>query len=316
MARSVTDADARIDLFNFAIDRGVTTFDTAPLYGFGAAEEQLGIALQDVQRDQVQILTKVGLRWGDGDHGQLHFEFANADGKRVAVRRNSRPESIRWEVEQSLKRLNVEVLDLVQIHFRDLETPLDESIGALLELRTEGKLREVGVSNFTPEEMATAQAAMGHVLLASAQLKYNLLQKGIERESLPWCRDNRVAVIAYSPLAEGLLAGQASNRSIPKKVQRVLSRIAAMATEEDVPMAALALRWLIEQDGVTAVIGGASSCEQLDEQLQALTLDSGSASYGFLTEAVAGVRLAEEWEGPRWKQAVRSVKARLMNGIS
>ncbi len=153
-----------------AVDAGSTTIDTAPLYGFGDSERALGRAIAG-RRQCVQILTKVGLRWDDA-HGDVLFEFWNGRSMQ-AVRKNSRPESIRLEIERSLARLGIETIDLVQVHHLDRHVAIAESIGALKELRAEGKLRAIGVSNYSQPEIVEAEAALGDVPLASVQLRYN-----------------------------------------------------------------------------------------------------------------------------------------------
>lgn len=264
---------SRGDVFRAAVLAGITAFDTAPLYEFGEAERALGAAIKG-RRHEVTVLTKVGLRW-DTSHGEVLFA---ADGK--VVRRNSRPESVREEVEDSLKRLGVEALDLVQIHHPDRQTPIADTMGALLDLRREGKLRAIGVSNFTAAETREAEAALGGVPLASNQLEYNLVRRDAERELLPLARSRGFGVLAYSPFEEGLLAGgyppsrplapgegrvmnaafDLRNRTL---IHGALERAARpIAEARGVPLCTVALSWLLAQPGVTAVIAGARTAAQ------------------------------------------------------
>jgi methylglyoxal reductase len=263
-------------IIHAACDAGITSFDTAPLYAFHGSERSVGRALAD-RRQRVQILTKVGLRW-DGEHGQILFEFHDAQGVRRAVRKDSRPAQLRAEVEASLTRLGTDVIDLVQIHHPDVDTPLAESLEALQALRQEGKIRAIGVSNFSPAQLDQAFAALAPHGLDALQCEYNLLQRWPERELLPRCRAQQTSVLAYSPLAKGVLAGRkratrdellASDDSgyghpvarhlIDPKVREVLAPVGA---RHGVAAGEVALAWLLAQPGLSAVVAGASSVEQ------------------------------------------------------
>lgn len=295
--RAATDAE-RIALFERAVGRGMTTFDTAPLYGFGGAERQLGTLLRRTGRKDIRILTKAGLRW-DGEHGDVLFRFSDASGARRAVRRDSRPEALRQDVEESLQRLGVDTLDLVQIHHPDHQTPIAESMGALLELRAQGKLRHIGVSNFDAHQVRDAARALGDVPLCSVQPEYSLLRRGVERELLPASRELGAGVLAYSPLAEGLLAGRPSppHSRIPRRVRGALqSVLRPMAEARGVPMATLALSWLVARPGVTAAVAGASTTDQLEGLVTALSLELESEERAALEDAFGTHGLPDGWQ--------------------
>lgn len=281
------DPQRRIETIRAAIDAGITSIDTAPLYEFGRSEELLGRALAGV-RERVQILTKVGLRWDD-PRGQVLFRFEDEQGRQQAVRRNSRPESIRLEVERSLARLGVEVLDLVQVHHPDPDTPIADTMGALAELLRAGKLRAIGVSNYSAAQMQEAQTALGAIPLASNQVHYSLLERWPETEVLPHARKERIAVLAYSPLEQGLLCGDVradrfadgdmrkhSPRFRPGNLSRVSAAVAGalvpLARAREVSAAQVALAFLLAQPGLTAVIAGASSIEQVRRNAAAAEL--------------------------------------------
>src|SRR5882757_4574250 len=164
-----TDEAQSIATIRTAVERGVTLIDTAPVYGFGTAEEIVGKALSEGGlRDQVQIATKVGLSWKDGK------PF-----------RDSRPVKIRLEIEASLRRLRTDVIDLYQVHWPDLETPIAETAEALEELRHEGKIRAIGVSNFSPAQMDIFRA---RAQLDAVQPPYNLFEREIEADVLPYAK--------------------------------------------------------------------------------------------------------------------------------
>src|SRR5688500_905185 len=183
--RNARDEAARIRTLHAAIEHGLTAIDTAPLYELGRVETLVGRAIAD-RRARVQLLSKVGLRW-DGDHGDVLLD-AVIDGTRRIVRRDSRPSSLRRDVDESLRRLGVERLELCQIHHPDPHVPIADAIGTLLELRREGKLAAIGVSNFDAAQLVVAHAAAGTVGIASHQLPLSLLQQRGRSELLAQAR--------------------------------------------------------------------------------------------------------------------------------
>lgn len=277
--REASSDGVRIATMQAAIDAGITAIDTAPLYEFGRSEELVGRAIRD-RRDRVEVLTKVGLRW-DTPHGDVLFEFTDSQGVRRQCRKCSRPESVRWEVEQSLSRLSVEVIDLVQVHHPDRHTPIAETMGALLDLRREGKVRHIGVSNYTPAQLREARRALGDVPLASDQAEYSLVKRDAERWLLPHTRAEGVPVLAYSPLEQGLLSGRVTEASAKKDtradkptfqrvnlraVNAVIDRVLRpIAAGHSATVAQVVLAWTVAQPGIAAAITGASSPEQARE---------------------------------------------------
>ncbi len=258
-----SDIDESVRTVQSALDRGITLIDTAPIYGFGRSEEIVGQAVWEVRsRHDVVIATKAGLEWGDG-----------------GIRRNSSPERLRTELEDSLRRLRTEVIDLYQIHWPDASVPFETTAETLLRFREEGKIRAIGVSNFSPEQMAAfATAAPLH----TDQPPYNLFERGIEDDVLPYCREHRVAVLAYGALCRGLLSGRMTRetsfegddlrKTDPKfqqpRYDRYLQAVADLdrfARESyDRGVIHLAVRWLLDQAGVTVALWGARRPEQLD----------------------------------------------------
>jgi aryl-alcohol dehydrogenase-like predicted oxidoreductase len=172
-----------------AVERGVMLIDTAPAYGFGRSEEIVGKALAEGGlRDKVQIATKVGLAWQDG-----------------AVFRDSRPARIRKEIEDSLRRLRTDVIDLYQMHWPDLQTPFAETARTLEDLRREGKIRAIGVSNYLPAQMEAFRAG---ARLDAVQPPYNLFEREIETDVLPYAKRTNLTVVSYGALCRGLLSGR------------------------------------------------------------------------------------------------------------
>ncbi len=257
-----TDEKQSVATIQAAVERGITLIDTAPVYGFGRSEEIVGKAIEEgALRDRVEIATKVGLNWKDGK-----------------VFRDSRPERIRQEVEDSLRRLRTDVIDLYQVHWPDLETDLEVTAHTLDGLRQEGKIRAIGVSNFSPEQMDAFRAAAP---LASVQPPYNLFERDIEADVLPYAVKSGLTVVSYGALCRGLLSGRMSTgrafegddlrQSDPKFVGERFRRNLA-AVEELKTLArerfgksvlALAVRWVLDQ-GPTVALWGARRPDQLE----------------------------------------------------
>lgn len=247
-----------------ALEVGIDWIDTAPVYGFGRSEEIVGRALAEQGvRERVFLATKCGLSWDD--QGRIH--------------RDSSPEAVRRDVEASLHRLRTDRLDLVQVHWPDPKVPIADTILELDALRSEGKLLHYGVSNYSAEHLAEALAAGSPVV---NQLPYNLFERDIEEEVLPFCRANQVGVFAYGAICRGLLSGKfRRGATFPKDDLRhadpkfqeprfsryldVLDRLRPIAYARNKNLAQLALRWILDQPGITAAIWGARSPSQIAE---------------------------------------------------
>jgi len=275
------DDEAAVRAMQRGIDLGVTCIDTAPVYGMGHSERVVGRAIAG-RRDHVIVATKCGLRW-DAEDGQHYFDTTDNEGNPRRIFRNLRPESICHECEQSLKRLGVETIDLYQCHWPDPTTPIDDTMEALLSLQHEGKIREIGVSNFTPDLM---RQCMKKGRIASNQPKYNALERDIEKEVLPFCRVNDIGILAYSPLAQGLLTGKVgpdrvfpendlrSNKAMfsPENRRRVLDMLETarpVAEKYDATFGQLFLAWTVAQPGVTTALAGARNEAQVEENAHA-----------------------------------------------
>lgn len=269
-----TDEAESIATIQSAVARGITLIDTAPVYGFGRSEEIVGKAIEEGGlRDKVQIATKLGLAWKDGK-----------------VFRDSRRARIRQEIEDSLRRLRTDRIDLYQVHWPDLETPLEETAETLETLRREGKILSIGVSNFSPAQMDTFRAA---AQLDALQPPYNLFERGIEAAELPYAKNTGLTVLSYGALCRGLLSGRMNadtvfegddlRRNDPKfKAERFVQYLRAMEELRELAqrrygksVLALAVRWVLDQ-GPTIALWGARSPGQLDPAHDAMdwTLDA------------------------------------------
>jgi aryl-alcohol dehydrogenase-like predicted oxidoreductase len=267
-----------IEAIRASIDHGVTTIDTAAIYGMGFSEQIVAKAIRG-KRDQVQIATKCGMRWdapAQGDQGTDPWPNKDNDGNDVIVLKNSRPASIAHECEQSLKRLQTDYIDLYQIHWPDVSTPVEDSMRAMVKLKEQGKIRAIGVSNYDAKWLADASRIYKP---ASNQPPYSLIQRKIEKQILPYCREHSIGVIAYSPLERGLLAGAVPpDRKFPEgdhraehkfftpemrqKVLDALATIKPIADKHNASFAQLAINWTIHEPGITAALVGARNAEQ------------------------------------------------------
>jgi aryl-alcohol dehydrogenase-like predicted oxidoreductase len=325
------DESRRIATIHSALDAGVTTFDTAPLYDFGLCEQQVGRALREV-RHHVQVMTKVGLRWDD-PRGEIMFTCKDEHGQPRAVRRNSRPDSLRVEVDRSLKRLGVDAIDCVHVHQLDPETPIADTMGTLAGLLRAGKIRAIGVStNFGPRELLEAQAALGDVPLASVQLTYSLIDRGCERELMPLARERGVAVLAHSALERGLLAGTlpplarldasdvrlatpACQPANVARVNRVLeTTLAPIARRHVVSIAQVVLAWVRQHSLVSAVVVGASGPEQARVNARAFELTLEPSELVAVREAFDALKL-DPYAGVSLLDRVRPPATRVLRRV-
>lgn len=260
-----------------AVDRGITLIDTAPVYGFGHSEEIVGQALSEGgRRAKVAIATKVGLDWKDDK------PFRNASRARIMK-----------EIDDSLRRLQTDVIDLYQVHWPDPNVPIEETAGALKDLLKAGKIRAIGVSNFSPEQMDRFRAVAP---LHTDQPPYNMFEREIEGDVLPYARRNNILTLAYGALCRGLLAGKMTaatkfsgddlRRHDPKfqtprfqeylLAVQMLDRFAADNFGKRVVH--LALRWILDKQGAGFALWGARKPEQLDpiDQVYGWKLDAGA----------------------------------------
>jgi methylglyoxal reductase len=291
----------RIRVIHCAIDSGMTSLDTAPLYDCGGAEKIVGAAVKD-RRAKVQILTKCGLRW-DTEVGTPMFPVV-VDGKERMLFRNCRPQSVTEEVEASLRRLDTEVIDLIQVHRWDPDVPVEETMGALVRLREAGKVLEIGVSDHPFEEMLRAHRAVPGGLF-STQNEYNVLRRDTETEALAFARNERIRFIAYSALAQGMLAGRqlfdrprpgggraTSAYFYPKnltKVNRVLVEVVQpLAEKYSATLSQICLAWTLAQPGVSAVLAGGRTEAQVRENVAAAVLSVSATDLLRLSQAIKG----------------------------
>ncbi len=255
-----SDEKESIATIRAALAHGITLIDTAPVYGFGRSEEIVGKALADGLRADVLIATKVGLEWHDGK-----------------ITRNGSRERIMREIEDSLRRLRTDRIDIYQVHWPDPNVPIAETAGAMRELYEQGTIRAIGVSNFSVKQMEEFRGASPlHVL----QPPYNLFERGIEADILPYCRKHRIATLGYGALCRGLLSGRMRvdtkftgddlRLKDPKFQQPRFAQYLAAVERLDrfarerygKHVIDLAVRWVLDQ-GITSALWGARHPDQL-----------------------------------------------------
>src|SRR5437016_11306997 len=255
-----------------ALELGINFFDTANMYGNGRSEEVLGRALRDfAKRDEAVIATKV------------YFSMRPDVNGRGLSRK-----AIMTEIDHSLRRLGTDYVDLYQIHRWDYDTPIEETLEALHDVVKAGKARYIGASSMFAWQFAKAQAVAATTFV-SMQNHYNLIYREEEREMIPQCIDQGVAVIPWSPLARGLLAGNRTREGERRTTRAetdqfadflykpevdfdVVDRLDEVASEKGEAGARVALAWLLHRPGVTAPIVGATKLEQLEDALAAAEL--------------------------------------------
>ncbi len=271
-----TDEERSIRAIQAAIDEGITLIDTAPAYGQGTAESIVGKALKG-RRDKVVLATKCGLVW----HVQKGNHFFDYDG--VPVHRYLGRDSIVYEVEQSLRRLGTDVIDHYITHWQDPTTPIDETMEALELLKSQGKIRSIGASNTTTDDVKT-YASAGQ--LDAIQEEYSMVKRDLESETLPLCRELGVSVLSYSSLALGLLSGKIGpertfsgddhRRDNPRfstanreKVAQFMMAITPIAEAYGATKAQIVIAWTLQQPGITFSLCGARDESQAIENAKA-----------------------------------------------
>lgn len=268
-----------------SIEHGVTTLDTAPFYGFGLSEEMIGKAIKGYDRSKIQLLTKFGLVWDGSNKGKGEFFFdAEKDGTSVPVYKYTSKENVIKEVEESLRRLGTDYIDLLQIHWPDSTTPISETMEALDVLIQQGKIRAAGVSNYDVEQVTEARKYLN---VASNQVGYSMLNRRIEQELVPFALHHDLGIIAYSPMERGLLTGKYFKESNLKgndhrnsyfqqfnlpKVKTFLDSIVPMAEEKGATLSQLVLRWTALQPGITIVLAGARNAGQAIANAKAMDI--------------------------------------------
>lgn len=267
------DEQAGKELVKSAIENGINFIDTAYLYGPGRSEELVGEAVKESgRRDELVIATKIS-------------PIFNDDG----MEQSNAPAFLKEEVEKSLKRLQTDYIDLMYIHYPDEDTPKDQAIQALKELKDEGKIRAIGVSNFSLEQLKAANKD-GHIDVFQGE--YNLLARSAEQELFPYLKDQGISFVPFFPLASGLLTGKFTKadtftdlrenlpafqgEAFEKNIDKV-EKLRPIAEDKGTDIAHVVLAWYLSRDVIDAIIPGAKRSEQVLNNLKALEVELSDA---------------------------------------
>jgi aryl-alcohol dehydrogenase-like predicted oxidoreductase len=304
-----TERKDAIKAIRAAYDLGVTSIDTAPIYGQGNSEEIVGEAIKNLSRDKVQILTKYGMRW-DLAKGDFAFHSADTKGKEIDIYKYAGKESIIKEVEDSLLRLGTDYIDLYQIHWPDITTPMEETMTAVAKLIEQGKVRYAGVCNYN---VAQLKEARKYVNIVSNQVPYSMVMRDIEEDTVPYCLENNVSILAYSPLERGLLTGKIKPGHVfangdhraglyfftdenIKRTNAFLDTIQPLAAKKGATLSQLILRWTIEQPGITIALAGARNEKQSVENAGAISVNLSKEELAFINKELSTLQLNKEKE--------------------
>jgi aryl-alcohol dehydrogenase-like predicted oxidoreductase len=276
--------NAAIKAIHTALDLGITTIDTAPIYGFGKSEELVGEALKGIPRHQYQILTKYGMNW-KSDKGEFFFDSVDNSGKPVKIYKYSGKASVLQECEDSLRRLKTDYIDLLQIHWADNTTPISETMEAVATLIEQGKVRAAGVCNYN---VAQVEEALKTVNIVSNQVPYSMIHRGIEKDIVPQALAKGMSIVPYSPLQRGLLTGKIKRDHKfnegdtrgnnvyyrPENIDRTnafLQKIKPIADQHGVSLAQLVINWTTRQPAMDCVLVGARDSKQVVENVKSLS---------------------------------------------
>lgn len=276
------DDKSSIDTLRKAIDSGINIIDTAPIYGDGRSESVIGKAIKGI-RDNVIIATKCGI---DASGGK--------------VRANLSASFIREEVENSLNRLGIDTIDLYQCHWPDDKTPYEETFGEMKKLIHEGKIRYVGVSNFSKAQM---KKALGIIPIVSNQVQYSILERYIEKDIIPFARENGISILAYGPIGGGILTGKYTDIPAFKgldarnafytfykepffaKTKDLVRDLDTISEKHNAKPHEAAINWVLHREEVAACLVGCRTEAQLTENLRAAAWEMSEEEYLNINQA-------------------------------
>lgn len=301
------DENDAIKAIHASYDSGITTIDTAPVYGFGKSEEIVGKAMEGKPRDSYQLLTKFGMNWTSED-GDFYFDTVDKEGKPLKVYKWSSKERVIQECEDSLRRLKTDYIDLYQIHWPDKTTPVHETFEAVQKLIEQGKIRAGGVCNYNTE---LVDEALQTIQLASNQVPYSLINRGIEKDVIPQAIEKGMSIIPYSPLQRGLLTGKIkpvhkfekgdSRDGNPfftdeniRRANKLLKKLEPIAEKYNASLAQLVLNWTMNQPGIGCVLAGARNEKQVKDNVGALEFNISNEDLNTIAIASDSFNLEEK----------------------
>lgn len=277
---------------------GVNLIDTAPGYNFGNSEKILGMALQKMNREDVKIITKCGVTWDQEMKGDL---FNKVNG--IQLYKNLNSDSIKREIEESLKRMGTDYVDVYMTHWQSIEgseyyVPIQKTMEVLNDLKAQGKIKAIGAANVDIKQI---QEYLKHGELDIVQAKYSILDRGIEDEIIPCCRENGVTIQAYSPLEMGLLSGtmprdyKPVGAQIPKKwfqpdnmqkAMDVMDQWKPLCEKYNCTIANLALAWILAQGEFINLLSGSTTVDQIKENVKSTELELDPADVAMMRDMV------------------------------
>lgn len=298
------DEGDAIKAIEAAIDNGVTSIDTAPVYGMGHSETVVGNTVKG-KRDQVQLLTKFGMVW-DSKEGEFAFDTKDNDGNSVKVYKFNGKQSVIEECERSLKRLQTDYIDLLQMHWPESTTPIEETMEALEILKQQGKIRAAGVCNCPVDLLKRANAVLP---ISTNQVAYSMVNRGIEKAMVPFCLENGIGILPHTALQKGLLTGKIKLGHVfnegdhrpntpffkehnHNEVMKMLSEIQHIASDRNISLAQLTIAWTMQQPAVTSVLVGARDEAQMLDNVKAANFKLAPAELATINSALLQMNLS------------------------
>lgn len=292
------DLQTVVDTIVEAPKLGVNLIDTAPGYNFGNSEKILGMALQKMNREDVKIITKCGVTWDQEMKGDL---FNKVNG--IQLYKNLNSDSIKREIEESLKRMGTDYVDVYMTHWQSIEgseyyVPIQKTMEVLNDLKAQGKIKAIGAANVDIKQI---QEYLKYGELDIVQAKYSILDRGIEDEIIPCCRENGVTIQAYSPLEMGLLSGtmprdyKPVGAQIPKKwfqpdnmqkAMDVMDQWKPLCEKYNCTIANLALAWILAQGEFINLLSGSTTVDQIKENVKSTELELDPADVAMMRDMV------------------------------
>jgi aryl-alcohol dehydrogenase-like predicted oxidoreductase len=277
---------------------GITSIDTAPVYGFGKSEELVGQAMAGIPRDKYQILTKFGMNW-QTHQGEYFFDTFDRNDRPIKMYKYSGKEKVKQECEESLRRLKTDYVDLLQIHWHDSTTPISETMEAVARLIEQGKVRAAGVCNYTADQV---EEALKTVSIVSNQVPYSMVHRGIEKNEVPQALKRGIGILPYSPLQRGILTGKikpdhkfndgdsraTARHYKPENIKRIntlLEKIKPIADAHNVTLSQLVINWTAHRPAIACVLVGARDERQVKDNARALDFKLSSEDMMKITKA-------------------------------
>jgi len=287
-------------------DHGITTIDTAPVYGFGKSEELVGKAMEGIARDKYQILTKHGLNW-QSEEGEFFFDTTSNECKPLKIYKLSSRKKVKQECEDSLKRLKTDYIDLLQIHWADATTPISETMEAVAELIKEGKVRAGGVCNYNVQQVEEARKTLK---IVSNQVPYSMVNRGIEKDVVPQALKEGMSIVPYSPLQRGLLTGKFNSdykfnggdtradskfysQENRKRVTELLDKMKSVADAHQATVSQVVINWTTRQPAMDCVLVGARNEQQVIDNIQSLSFVLSEKELNQINTAISEFVLAD-----------------------